>query len=160
MSEQVADPYECEIGARVRDVNLEGHADNVELLRILDEARTRFFRFAPLVSPDGVPFTGVLAAAPGHVTELVVAHRVEYVSEVPLDPTRPYVVAVRVTRLGSSSLDVGLELRLSGDAEPAVLGETTVVLLDPGTGKPWPMDDDLRTLLSAYSGPPVSLRGR
>ncbi|TIC81735.1 thioesterase family protein [Nocardioides sp. GY 10127] len=153
-------PFECEIAARVRDVNLEGHADNVELVRVLDEARFRFLRFAPLVSADGVPFTGVMAAAPGHVTELVAAHHVEYRAEVPLDPNRPYLVSLRVSRVGGSSLDVGLELRLAPDADPCVLAETTVVLLDTTTGRPWAMDDDLRAVLSAYAGTPVPLRGR
>ena len=31
--------YECEIQARLRDVNLGGHVDNVEAMRIVDEAR-------------------------------------------------------------------------------------------------------------------------
>ena len=36
----MSDVFECEIQARLRDINLGGHVDNVEAIRILDEART------------------------------------------------------------------------------------------------------------------------
>ena len=31
--------FECEIQARLRDINLGGHVDNVEAIRVLDEAQ-------------------------------------------------------------------------------------------------------------------------
>ena len=31
--------FECEVPARLRDINLAGHVDNVEAMRVLDEAR-------------------------------------------------------------------------------------------------------------------------
>ena len=40
--------FDCEIQTRFRDVNLGGHVDNVEAIRIIDEARILFFRFAEL----------------------------------------------------------------------------------------------------------------
>lgn len=43
----MAEVFECEIQARLRDVNLGGHVDNVEAIRVLDEARLLFLRFVP-----------------------------------------------------------------------------------------------------------------
>ena len=53
--------FECEIQARLRDVNLGGHVDSVEAMRIVDEARILFLRFATL---DGRPGGGRLSVPP------------------------------------------------------------------------------------------------
>ena len=44
----MAQTFTTEIQARYRDINLAGHVDNVEAVRVLDEARYEFLRFAHL----------------------------------------------------------------------------------------------------------------
>ncbi|WP_300577656.1 hypothetical protein, partial [uncultured Nocardioides sp.] len=65
----MSEVFECEIQARLRDVNLGGHVDNVEAIRILDEARILFLRFADLGTGAGRP--GLLGGVPDGVAELV-----------------------------------------------------------------------------------------
>ena len=60
--------FECEIQARLRDVNLGGHVDNVEALRVLDEARLLFFRWAPLAGDER---PGLFREVPSGIVELV-----------------------------------------------------------------------------------------
>lgn len=72
--------FTTEIQARYRDINLAGHVDNVEAVRVLDEARYEFLRFARLPDlPDGA--TGLLHGIDDGVSELVASQTIEYHSD-------------------------------------------------------------------------------
>ena len=153
------DVFECEIQARLRDVNLGGHVDSVEAIRVLDEARLHFLRFAPLPAlGDGAP--GLLRAVPGGVADLVGAQRVDYHSEMRFVPFQPFLVRMWVSHVGGSSFSTATELRVHPDHAPALVAETTIVLWDNGAGSSWKLSDAVRKDMEQYAGAPVPLRDR
>lgn len=151
--------FDCEIQARLRDVNLGGHVDNVEAIRVLDEARLQFLRFAPLPALGG-DRPGLLRSAPGGVTDLVGAQRVDYHAEMRFVPFQPFLMRLWVSHIGGSSFTVASEMRVRPDHAPALVAETTMVLWDPRSGTSWRLSDDLRSDLDQYAGDPVELRER
>ncbi len=153
----MGDVFECEIQARLRDVNLGGHVDNVEAIRILDEARIHFTRYAALEPPTGEG-PGLLGALPGGVVELVGSQRVDYHAEMRFVPFQPFLLRLWVQRVGRSSFTVATQMRVERDHEPAVVAATTVVLWDHATQASWPMSPAVRAGLERYAGTPVTLR--
>jgi len=149
--------FECEIQARLRDVNLGGHVDNVEAVRIIDEARILFLRYAAL--PD-LPGAGLLAGRPSGVAELMGAQRVDYHAEMRFTPFQPFQVRLWITHVGRSSFSVGTEMRVASDHAPALVADSTLVFWDGKAQAAWPMNDDVRGALTRYLGPPVALRGK
>jgi acyl-CoA thioester hydrolase len=85
------------------------HVNNVEVMRLLEEARVRAFGIA---SPDG--------AAPMLATGMVVAkHTVEYL--LPLDyRLEPVAVDLWIGRVGGASFEVDYELL---EPDPPAVGE-------------------------------------
>ncbi|WP_435770594.1 acyl-CoA thioesterase [Nocardioides sp. SYSU DS0651] len=150
--------FECEIQARLRDINLGGHVDNVEALRVLDEARLLFFRFASL--PAGAGGTGLLRDVPSGVVELVGSQRVDYQAEMRFVAYQPFLVRMWVGHVGRSSFAVSYELRVAPDHEPALCAETSLVLWDGRAQSAWQIDDRVRATLTSYLGEPVALRER
>lgn len=149
--------FDCEIQARLRDVNLGGHVDNVEALRVLDEARLMFFRYAPL---PGSEHPGLLHEMPPHVTELVGSQRIDYHTEMRFAPYQPFLVRIWVSHVGRSSAAVSYELRVAPDHAPAIVAESSVVFWDTAAGTSWAISDELRATLTSYAGEPVALRER
>jgi acyl-CoA thioester hydrolase len=71
--------------------------------------------------------------------------RVEFEFQIPLRFDDLVDVSIEVARLGDTSIDYHVEVRLVG--ELAASGRVVAVLVDPGTGmkRPWP--DELRSAL-------------
>lgn len=153
----MAEVFDCEIQARYRDVNLGGHVDNVEAIRVIDEARIQFLRFARLPAEDGTA-PGVLAELPSGVVELVGSQRVDYHAEMRFAPFQPFLVRIWVSRIGGSSFSVATEVRVEPGRAPALVAETALVLWDHNTQASWPIADDVRRSLQRYLGEPVTLR--
>lgn len=150
--------FDCEIQARFRDVNLGGHVDNVEAVRVIDEARIQFLRFAPLHGEDSAP--GLLRGVPAGVSDLMGAQRVDYHTEMRFAPFSPFLVRIWVCHIGRTSFSVATEMRVVADHAPALIAESTLVLWDAVTGASWPITDKVRADLARYEGPGVALRGR
>jgi len=155
----VGEVFECEIQARLRDINLGGHVDNVEAIRVLDEARLQFLRFAPLPALGG-DRPGLLGSAPAGVTDLVGAQRIDYHAEMRFVPFQPFLLRLWVSHVGGSSFTVASEMRVQADHAPALVGETTMVLWDPTAGSSWRLSDEVRRDMRQYAGAPVGLRER
>lgn len=151
------DRFDCEIQARFRDVNLGGHVDNIEAMRILDEARIQFFRFAAVHEAGTEP--GLLRGLPSGVTELVGAQRVDYHAEMRFAPYRPFLVRLWVSRIGRTSFTTASEMRLEADHPPALIAETVSVCWDQGQQVAWPLTTEVVADLERFSGPAVGLRG-
>src|SRR5699024_7726847 len=65
----VGEVHEVEIQARLRDINTGGHVDNVEAVRVLNEARIRFFGLGRRAEQLGIARDpGLLDALPDGVT--------------------------------------------------------------------------------------------
>lgn len=147
--------FDCEIQARFRDVNVGGHVDNVEAVRVIDEARIQFFMFAPVLE-GGV---GLLHRKPAGIVDLMGAQRVDYHAEMRFVPFAPFLVRIWVSHVGRTSFSVSTEMRVAVNHPPALLAESTFVFWDRSTGASWPMNDEVRADLEAFRGPAVPLRG-
>lgn len=141
--------FDCEIHPRFRDINLGGHVDNVEAIRIIDEARILFLRFAP---------DAVLAAVPDGIAELMGAQRVDYHAEMRFVPFQPFHLRLWISRIGRSSFSVSTELRVAPDHAPALVAQTAMVLWDHAAGAAWPIADDVRAALEGHLDDPIELR--
>nr|WP_179756683.1 thioesterase family protein [Kineococcus aurantiacus] len=117
------------------------HVNNVEVLRLLEEARVRAFGVA---APDGS--ASMLATG-----TVVAKHTVEYL--LPLD-YRPEPVAVDlwVGRTGGASFEVDYEIREPDDSRTYVRASTVCVSYDFDTGRPRRLADDERARLTALAG--------
>lgn len=152
--------HDCEIQTRFRDVNAGGHVDNVEAMRIVDEARIQFFRFAPLPLSHRAPGArdGLLGEVPDGISELVGSQRVDYHAEMRFAPFQPFLVRLWVSHVGRSSFTMSTEMRVAPDHDAALSALTTVVLWDLQRQRAWPMDEAVRASLTAYLDAPVALR--
>lgn len=152
--------FECEIQARLRDVNLGGHVDNVEALRVLDEARLLFFRHAPLEGGSGSDRPGLFREVPPGIVELVGSQRIDYHAEMRFVAFQPFLVRMWAGHAGRSSFSVSYELRVAPGQPPAIVAESSVVFWDPAAGSSWAISDEVRATLASYTGAPVELRER
>jgi acyl-CoA thioester hydrolase len=153
----MGETFTTQIQARFRDINLAGHVDNVEAVRVLDEARLEFYRFAPLPGlPEGL--TGILQAADDGVTDLVATQTITYNAEMRFAPYQHFRARLWVSRIGRTSFTISGELRVEDGGSPAVLWECTTVLWDHTAGTSWPLNDAVRADLERYLGEPVGVR--
>jgi acyl-CoA thioester hydrolase len=136
------------VALRWADMDVYGHVNNTEFLRILEQARV-----------EGLP----LARDPGVTGFLIVRHEIEYLR--PLDYSSAGV-AVRMwcTDVGGAGFDLGYEI---DDPPPAAAGRgpyaragSTLVAYDFPDARPRRLTDGERALLAAISGPPVPMRRR
>lgn len=115
---------------RWSDMDAYAHVNNVEMLRLLEEARIEAFWRLPgaldgAPAPAGVATwpTAVLDAGPGAATSTLVARQeIEYLR--PLGYRRePVVVDMWISHIGGASLDVGYEVL---DAMPGTAADEAV----------------------------------
>lgn len=157
----MGETFECEIQARLRDMNLGGHVDNIEAMRVLDEARLLFLRYADLpLTPLGDRTGGLFCNVPAGVVELVGSQRVDYRAEMRFVAFQPFRVRMWVGHIGGSSFTMCSELRVAPDHEPALVAEAGLVLWDSPAGSAWKIDDQVRSDFTAFLGDPVPLRPR
>lgn len=121
------------------------HVNNVEVVRLLEEARVRAFGIA---GPDGG--AGMLA------TGMVVAkHTVDYLA--PLDyRLAPVAVDLWIGRTGGASFEVDYEIlepdtSAVGELRTYVRASTVCVSYDFDAGRPRRLDDDERARLAALA---------
>lgn len=152
----MAERFECEIQTRFRDINVGGHVDNVEAVRVIDEARIQFFMFAQVHGPGSGP--GLLHRKPAGVVDLMGAQRVDYHAEMRFVPFKPFLVQLWISRIGRTSFTVATELRVAADHPPALVAESTV-FWDRNSDSSWPISDEVRADLEKFTGPAVGLRG-
>ncbi|GIG35752.1 acyl-CoA thioesterase [Cellulomonas pakistanensis] len=168
---------------RWSDMDAYGHVNNVELLRLLEEARIEAFwahpapadplgDAGPASGSDAAPAdreawpTAVLDAGPGARTATLVARQeVEYLR--PLGYRRtPVVVDMWIGHLGGASIDVCYEVHdASPDGSAAGPGPyaravTTLVLVDAASGAPRRIGETERAAWLPYVEDPPTFRRR
>lgn len=149
--------FETTIQPRFRDINPGNHVDSVECLRLLDEARLFFFRWAELpINTDGA--VGLFAQLPEGVAEVIASHHINYLHEVYYQGHEPHRVQVWVSRIGGSSFDVSCQLFAPGAERPSLIGVSTTVCIDHAAGGSWQIDGVFRTALEYYLGEPLPVR--
>lgn len=130
------------LSLRWGDMDAYRHVNNVQVVRLLEEARVRAFGLA---TDDG--------SAPMLATGMVVAsHRVTYLK--PLDyRVAPVAVDLWVSRTGGASFDVDYEVcepdaTAVGELRSYVRATTTCVAYDFDAGRPRRLGDDERARLA------------
>ncbi|WP_284251514.1 acyl-CoA thioesterase [Litorihabitans aurantiacus] len=131
---------------RWSDVDLFGHVNNAAFLRFLDDAR--FATFPRM----GVDVAGVVTDA----VLVVVKHEIDYLAAVPFT-SDPVTVEVWVSRIGTSSVDFGYEVRASAGT-PLLRACSRMVQVDRGSGRPRAFSDAERADFSRYRDDAPTLR--
>ena len=150
------------IQLRFSDIDSYGHVNNVAYLGYLETARVLLHQLRPDLPATAGRKPGATLrelAGDGNLT-LVGRQEIEY--RVPLDyRTEPVHVGVWVTRIGSSSFDLGYAVVDDETGESGTvhaLGASTMVLVAAATGRPVPLPDAYRAALQLWAGPPVPFR--
>ncbi|MFB7999290.1 acyl-CoA thioesterase [Streptomyces sp. NPDC056002] len=146
-----------ELDVRISDLGPSGHVNNVAYMRLLDEARSRLFG-ADL--PGSQRNRGGILEMLGDRARMVIGqHLVEYRREV-WHPVRSLQVRMWIPVLGRSSLALAAAIHEDGHDDPAVIAESSAILMACDTGRPWPMDQPSREVFSRYPGPQLAFRHR
>ena len=143
-------PYRVDVPLRWSDMDAYGHVNNVQFLRLLEDARVIGFQ-AWFGQDRTLLNEGVVVAR----------HEIEYLA--PLDFRHaPISVDMWATKISGSSFNLAYEV-----CDPAEVGttlyaraETTVVAYDLVTASPRRLRPDERTVLQGVSGEPVPFRWR
>ena len=143
-------PYRVDVPLRWSDMDAYGHVNNVQFLRLLEDARViafdQWFGQDRSLLEEGV---------------VVARHEIEYLA--PLDFRHaPVTVDLWATKVGGASFDLAYEVR-----DPAMVGtmlyaraETTLVAYDFAAARPRRLRPDERAVLNEVAGEPVSFRWR
>lgn len=143
-------PYTVDVPLRWSDMDAYGHVNNVQFLRLLEDARvigfTQWFGGRFDVLANGV---------------IVARHEIEYLA--PLEFRHaPVHIDMWVTRIAGASYDLGYEIR-----DPVGVGdvlyaraETTLVAYDFAAHRPRKLNEVEREVLGGVLGDPVPMRRR
>ncbi|GIJ00326.1 thioesterase [Sediminihabitans luteus] len=160
------------VALRWSDLDAYQHVNNVEMFRLLEDARiTVFWRHDAAGEPDLEEWpTAVLDTGPQATSHTLVARQeIEYLR--PLGFTRtPVRVEMWVGRLGGASLEVCYEVHdgahrfdrtgpTSGGA-PYARASTTIVVVDAATGTPRRLTADERAAWEPFVEEPIAFRRR
>lgn len=136
------------------DLDAYNHLNNVQSMRILEEARVRAF-WRMDAEPGEVP-SAVLGGLTGDGTQtLIASHHVEYLLPVPYQ-REPLEVQLWLSRIGGADVEIGYEVFCH--AGLAFRATTTMVFTDAATGRPLRMDRELRAVLESFAGDAVEFR--
>ena len=127
--------FDTQVHLRWGDMDSLGHVNNVEYLRLLEEARVRF-----LVALDYAPSGdfGLVAAR----------HEIDYVRPL-FYSTEPITIRCWVERVGRSSFTVGYDV-LEPTGEVAARARTVVVSVLPDGSASAPLPTAARSALTDY----------
>ncbi|MEP6843172.1 MAG: thioesterase family protein [Pseudolysinimonas sp.] len=154
------------IPLRWGDLDAYGHINNVETLRLIEEARVRaFWRSEGAdahADPNPQPTAVLDLTADSTTWSLVSRSEVEYL--IPMPYTRaPIDVEVWIGRLGGASIEICFELFSPAGVEPRVLyarASTAIVTVDAASGRPTRIPALLRELWAPYLEDPISFSRR
>ena len=143
-------PYRVDVPLRWSDMDAYGHVNNVQFLRLLEDARVIGFQ-AWFGQDRSLLDEGVLVAR----------HEIEYLAPLKFRPA-PISVDMWATKISGASFDLAYEVR-----DPAEVGttlyaraETTLVAYDFRVGSPRRLRPDERAVLKDVAGDPVPFRWR
>lgn len=151
------------IPLRWGDLDAYGHINNVEMLRLVEEARVRTFWRAPDEALDHELPTAVLELnADSEVWSLVSRTEIEYLIPMPYT-SAPIDVEVWLGRLGGASIEVCFELFSPSGELPRLLyarAATTIVTVDAASGRPTRIPKNLTDAWAPFREDPIRFRRR
>jgi acyl-CoA thioester hydrolase len=150
---------EAVIAVRWGDMDSYGHVNNVFFVRYLED--TRFALFSPPLgdrAAAGVPAElSVFDLFPAGSNGLMAGHRIEY--RAPLSYSDgPITSRLWITRIGTSSFDLGYELGTADRGTVFAVASTTLVLVNTESSRPVEIPRRLRDTLGQWLGDPVAFR--
>jgi acyl-CoA thioester hydrolase len=150
---------QTEIAVRWGDMDSYGHVNNVFFIRYLED--TRFALFTPplgdAAAPDVPGELSVFDLFPVGSNGLMAGHRIEY--RAPLSYSEgPITSRLWITRIGTTSFDIGYELGTSDRATIFAVAATTLVLVNTETSRPVDLPQRLRDTLGLWLGEAVPFR--
>lgn len=139
---------------RWSDMDAYGHVNNVQFLRLIEDARVVAFAAAGTDEGGSLVSTGLLVARA----------EIEYLTPL-VYRTAPVAIDLWVTDLAGASFDLGYEVldeRDDADGHPHVYAraETTMVVYDLEQGRPRRISPEERARLEAWRDGPVAWRHR
>lgn len=133
--------YLCPL--RWSDMDAYGHVNNVQFLRLLEEARVAMLFVEPKAA-DVMTLDGQL---------VVVRHEIDYTAPLVYRP-EPIAIETWVTRIGGASFTVAYEVK---DGEQVYARARTVLAaIDKDTGRARRLAADERAWIDAYHEPEIS----
>ncbi|RII94147.1 acyl-CoA thioesterase [Clavibacter californiensis] len=146
---------------RWADLDAYDHVNNVEVLRLLEEARVRAFWRG---DDDGMDAGMALidASAGASTMTMIARQEIEYLLPISYG-RRPLDVQVWLGRLGGSSLEACYEVRTPVGVEPSALyarATSTIVLVDSTTSRPRRITEEERAAWAEYVEEPVAFSRR
>ena len=152
-NENLGHAVTCPVPLRWGDMDPYGHVNNVEVIRVLEEARIAAFGVpvgtGEQVAPPKIP---LFSALPEGTQALIAEHRVKYLRpleyrNVPVD-VRVWVVAAK-----AATLALGFEILDSADGAACVRAQTQLAFFVPGSGTVLRITPEQRELLEPYTAP-------
>ena len=149
---------------RWSDLDAYGHVNNVEILRLLEEARVHALWVADDASErSGSPSTAVIDSTLGTNTLSIVARtEIEYLKTIDFRRS-PLDIQLWISRLGGADFDVAYEVYSPVGAEPVELyarAMTTIALVDGGTMRPRRISAEEKAAWAPYVDEPVRFTRR
>ncbi len=142
---------------RWADLDAYGHVNNVESLRLLEEARIAAFWKHPVEEGGSLP-TAVLDAGPTATTHTVVARtEVEYLRPIGYQ-REPVEVEMWIGHLGGASIDICYRILVGPTREAHVQAISTLVVVDATTGAPRRISPQERAAWEPYVEELLTLR--
>ncbi|MGH3653464.1 acyl-CoA thioesterase [Glutamicibacter sp.] len=144
-----------QVPMRWGDMDAYGHVNNVNLIRLMEEARIAGFGVPGGTGAPGTqPQADIFSAVPAGTQILVVEHRVRYSR--PLEYRNvPVNVDLWVANIKPASFDICYEFRDPVEDYLCVKASTTLAYFDPVTSRVQRLSPGERAGLSAYEGPPT-----
>lgn len=137
------------------DMDAYGHINNVNLVRMMEEARIAGFGVpGGTGKPGNEPLVELFSKVPENTQILVVEHRVRYVA--PLDYRNvPANVDVWLSNVKPASFDVCYEIHDPVDGGLSVRATTTLAFFSVANQRLLRLPAEERALLAEFTGEPV-----
>ena len=135
------------ITTRWMDNDVYGHVNNVQFVRLLEDARVVYYSWFDTAVNAYLIEQGVLDIHAGATIGLVIETQCNYFA--PLAFPQTVEAGIRVARLGASSVRYEVGLFAGGEPLTAGAGHFIHVYVDRTTRRPVPVPDSLRDVLEA-----------
>lgn len=144
-----------EVPMRWGDMDAYGHVNNVNLIRLMEEARIGGFGVpGGTGAPGTTPKADIFSAVPAGTQILVVEHRVRYLR--PLEYRNvPVNVDLWVANIKPASFDICYEFRDPVEDHVCVKALTTLAYFDPVTARVQRLSAEERSGLAIFEDAPT-----
>ncbi|WHS27276.1 acyl-CoA thioesterase [Auritidibacter ignavus] len=142
-----------QIHLRWGDMDAYGHVNNVQIVRLMEEARVLAFGTpsgtgAPESEdqPEVAAPIDLISSVPEGVLTLISEHTVRYRRQLPYR-RQPVPVRLQITKVKAAAIEVGYEFIDPVTAEVAVTASSTLVFVDAESGRPVRLNDEQKARL-------------